>query len=349
MKEVKFTNEKICCIADLHIGVHQGNSIWHNISVDFAKWLKAQLNTNNIKDIIICGDVNNDRNEISVNTLHIINEFFKTLEEFNIVIIVGNHDAFYKNRSDINSLSLLAGWKNITIVDKLQSITQFDKLITLCPWGVELNDIPTSDIVFGHFDINGFYMNPVKLSTDGIKSGDILDKSKNIITGHFHMRDERRYQTGSILYLGSPYELTWGEYNNSKGIYIYDLMSTKYTFIENTVSPKHKKVKLSEIMAIGKISDDIKKEFYGNFVSFIIDKEIQQDKCEELTAKLYTLKPLSLHVEHELNEKATIEEINYEFTGVDIATAISEFVGVLDIKDKENVLKHTLELYKTFA
>ena len=112
-----FENKKICCLSDLHIGVHQGSSTWHNISLDFAKWLVKHLDENGIKDIVICGDINNDRNEISVNSLNVVNNVFKIWKKYNIKVIVGNHDAYYRDISDINSLSLLYGWDNITVID----------------------------------------------------------------------------------------------------------------------------------------------------------------------------------------------------------------------------------------
>ena len=105
-----FKQSKIAVVSDLHFGVHQNNQTWHTIAIDFAKWFKKQLIKNKIQDIVICGDINNDRNEISVNTMHVVNQIFKLWKDFNIKIIIGNHDAYYKDRCDVNSLSMFAEW-----------------------------------------------------------------------------------------------------------------------------------------------------------------------------------------------------------------------------------------------
>ena len=106
MKEVNFIDSEICVISDLHIGVHQSSHIWHKIVVDFAEWLKIQLHQQGIRDIVIAGDCWHDRNEVSVLTMHIATQFFKILGEFNIIILVGNHDAYYKDRADVNSIDI---------------------------------------------------------------------------------------------------------------------------------------------------------------------------------------------------------------------------------------------------
>jgi len=36
-------NSKVCCFSDLHLGVHQNSSQWHDIAIEFGKWLKKKL------------------------------------------------------------------------------------------------------------------------------------------------------------------------------------------------------------------------------------------------------------------------------------------------------------------
>lgn len=343
---MKISRKRVACITDLHIGVHQNSSVWHNITIDFAKWLKNILDKQGIKDIIICGDINNDRNEISVNSLNVVSQVFKIWEDFKIFIVVGNHDAYYRDRSDVNSLSLLSGWENITIIDKVTSIEAFDNKLSFCPWGTQLKDIENSDIIFAHFDISGFKMTKSKISASGLNSKELLNKSNLIVSGHFHLREERKYQNGTILYLGCPYQLDWGDYGDTKGIYILNLETKKYEFIENDMSPKHKRVKLSELVSLGKITEDIKKDFSGNFINFIVDQNVNSDKIDALINKLSSLKPLSIRTDFNLGDKYNIDETNYEFTGVDIPAAIEEFVNLLDVDNKKDILNYTLDLYK---
>ena len=86
---------KVCCISDIHIGVHQNSDIWHGIAIKWARWLADSLHKQGVKDIVISGDFFHYRDEIAVNTLDFVNELLTVWNEFNIIMLVGNHDAYY--------------------------------------------------------------------------------------------------------------------------------------------------------------------------------------------------------------------------------------------------------------
>lgn len=341
-----FKDNEICVISDIHLGVHQSISMWHDIAINFAKWLKDQLNAKGIKDIVIAGDIFHDRNEVSVLTMHIATEFFKILKDFNIVILVGNHDAYYRDRSDVNSIDIFHAWDNISIVNNITTIEAFDKKITFVPWAAKLVDIPQSDLIFGHFEITSFKLNKNKICSHGLNSVDLLNKAPLIITGHFHYRDERNYSNGKILYTGNPFQMDWSDCNTVKGIHLLDLKTMKYDFIVNNVSPKHIKFRLSEVLNIetGMI-ETLKLEAPGNIINFIIDKDISVDKIDALINKLSSLQPLQIKTEFFDSKQFNTEDLNYEFTGINIGEAIEEFVKMLEVKNKEDVLAFTLDLY----
>ena len=43
MKDLYFKQSKICCISDIHIGVHQNNSSWHKVLLDWSDWLYKEF------------------------------------------------------------------------------------------------------------------------------------------------------------------------------------------------------------------------------------------------------------------------------------------------------------------
>ena len=63
------------------------------------------------------------------------------------------------------------------------------------------------------------------------------------------------------MYLGNPYQMDFGDVYSTKGYYILDVPKMKYTFYENSVSPTHQKIKLSELVEIGKINKHVKDIF----------------------------------------------------------------------------------------
>ena len=228
--EIKFRDNPICCISDIHIGVHQNGGIWHRIVLEWARWLDKQLQKKKIQDIVICGDLFHYRDEIAVNTIHIVTEFFNIFKKYNIVIIVGNHDAYYKDRSDVNSLSILSGWENITVVSEIATTPAYGRKLTFCPWGVKTEDIPVSDIIFGHFEIENFKFNFAKVCSKGTRVKDLLAKCPNIITGHFHIKQKRQYDEGQVVYLGNPFEMDFGDVDDQKGYHILDIEKINLLF-----------------------------------------------------------------------------------------------------------------------
>ena len=344
---MKLNKSEIALCADIHLGLHQSSTDWHNISIDFGHWLKQTLLDKNIKDIIILGDTIENRNEVSVPTLHFLYKFFKILEDFNIIIVLGNHDCYYSKRSDVHSLGTLSDWSNIEVIDKPMLLSMFNKNLMFCPWNTGVNDISTSDIIFGHFDINTFKMNGGRICENGLETQTLLNKSPLTVSGHFHCTEERKYKNGKIVYVGSPYEQNWGECGDPKGIYILDIDDSNLTFIPNKVSPRHIKLRFSELLAVGKITDNIKKEITGNIVNFIIDVEAEQKIIDTLLTKFYTLKPFSIKTEHLINaqEVLTIDD-EMKFEGIDIKQDIASFVdGIESVENKTNIVNYLSDVY----
>ena len=342
-----FNQNRICCISDIHIGVHQNSAQWHDILFQWARWLKKELNNKGVTDIMICGDLFHYRDEISVNTLHATSRLLELWEDFNVVMLVGNHDAYYKERADVNSLSIFKNRRNVTIVDKTLSVNQGDKSLCMVPWGVEARDIPKCDIMFGHFEIQSFKLNNFKVCETGIHAKQLLEKSPLIITGHFHLRDEREYDDGKVLYLGNPFQMDFGDREGVKGYYLLDINECEYSFYVNNVSPEHKKINLSDLVSHGDITDEVRSMFKNNIIRLVIDRNISPDEVDILLKVLLSLGSMSLNVEYEntFNNFNNNANDNTDLSNVDMVTAIKEFVGLLDLENRDVILDKTLELY----
>lgn len=349
MNKSPFKNKDICCISDIHIGVHQNGAMWHDIVIEWAKWLHDELINKGIEDIIISGDLFHYRDEIAVNTIQVATEVFKIWKPFNIGILIGNHDSYYKDKVDVHSLSILSGWNNITVYDTVTTIDHYGKKLTFCPWGTETYEIPDdSDIIFGHFEIETFKLNEFKTCTGGIKSKDLLEKCNLIITGHFHLREERQYKNGTILYLGNPFQMDFGDVNGVKGYYILNTKNKTYEFTPNNISPQHVKLKLSELAKIGKLTTHIKNQIKNNILRFIIDRNVSPDEVDVILKKFSSLNPLAMNVDYAINfdRFGLADEMEYDLSGVDVPTAIDEFISILEIPDKKTIIDYTLDLYK---
>ena len=114
----KCLSEEVILFSDLHIGKKSNSASYHDTCLDYAIWLKEKANERNIETLIFLGDFFHDREEINLTSLHVGDQFLRELKEFNIIMIVGNHDCYYKHNAKIHSLSAYSEWENVIVIDE---------------------------------------------------------------------------------------------------------------------------------------------------------------------------------------------------------------------------------------
>jgi DNA repair exonuclease SbcCD nuclease subunit len=344
----KIKSRNIGFFSDIHMGLGRDSVIWQENILKFAEWAKNIYEKRDITEIIIPGDIFHNRSEISVNTLATAAAFFQIFKNFNLYISTGNHDCHFKNSSDINSISILKGWTNITLVDEEPVVfdTPVNKTLSLIPWGIKVEDVPKTDICVGHFEINSFKMNVQKICDHGVNSSDLLDRSPYIISGHFHHKDHRKYERGDVLYLGSPYQQNFADSGSERGIYIFDLKTNEFEFIVNNISPQHWKVSLQKILDKTLTSQHLKNIIPNNMISFVIDTKHASEKISLLASKLQSLKPKFFRIDYQTvdnNLSSTEGELNYN--SIDIPKSLQDFVNTLETSNKEDTISYLSDLY----
>jgi len=265
-------------------------------------------------------------------------------------MIVGNHDCFLKDSSEVSSVSHYHNWENVTVVDKPLLIESFNKKINFIPWGVKSEEIQKADITFGHFEINTFKMNTYAMCDDGFTHQELLDKSKFIISGHFHLMDDRYYSDSRILYVGNPFQMDFNDAGTTKGYYTLNLETLETTFTENVTSPKHHNISLSYLISEKTLTDDVKYKFKDNLIKLKVDKRVSPDDMEFLINLYKSLKPTSFNVEYENDiSEYDLNSENLDLSGIDIQQAIIEFIDTLDANNKKELIQYTIDLYNRFA
>lgn len=344
----KFNNRKVCCVSDIHVGVHQNSPMWHDTTLKWAAWLKRELTNKGVTDIIIPGDLFHYRDEIALTTIHVVTDILMIWKKFNILILVGNHDAYYKDKPDVNSLSIISGWDNITVISEPTQLECFSRKYMICPWGTTVKEMKKSDIIFGHFEIQSFKYNQHKICEEGINSSELLKRAPLVITGHFHLREERKYKNGTVLYVGNPFQMDFGDVYSTKGYYILDLVTSDYKFYENNISPTHQKIKLSELVEKETLNTQVRDMFRNNIVKLIVDLNVASDDMDILLKKFLELEAMSITVDYDVNfDKFGLDEgQETDLSGVDIPVAIEEFVNLLeDVPNKQEIIDYTIEMY----
>lgn len=348
MKKTIMLNNRVAIFSDLHMGVHCNSTMWHKIATDWAKWFAAQLRKHEIKDVIFCGDFFHDRDTVAVNTMQAACDVLTQLLDFNLHIFPGNHDCFYKQHAEINSMSIIEGWKNINVYHTPQQINIGNNCSAMmCPWGTTMDDIIASDVVFGHFEIQTFKMNTFKLCDHGLSIRKLLEKSPLIFSGHFHFRDERLFEIGKITYVGNPFQMDLNDANNTKGFYIFDGDTKTCEFFENNVSPSIHKLKLSYLCNEEVEISQLQNIVANNIIDFIIDENIGDDNIEMLKSKLRSFAPLDIKFTEDITAASGVVEMQSKEI-VNIEQAFIEFIELMNYTNKQELQQYSVMLCRKY-
>jgi hypothetical protein len=269
-------------------------------------------------------------------------------------MLAGNHDTYFKNTNDVNSVDLLLGeYDNINVIDSPQTIhldyanTTSD--VCMMPWICTENyensmqelKNTSATICMGHFEIAGFAMHRGMPSEGGLDRK-IFDKFELTFSGHYHHKSS----SGDIHYLGNPYELTWQDHNDDRGFHLFDLNTKTLEFVKNPNNMFHKIVydDVSE-----SISDIDKKDLaiYNNsYVKVVVVNKTNPYLFDKFMNNLYNVNPIDITIVEDFSELLDDVEDTVD-QAEDTLTILNKYVdGITEQSIDNNELKKLLkELY----
>ena len=279
---------KIFMLGDLHLGVRNNSMEWAKIQTEYLinHFFKQvdEAGFDPETDILMqFGDWNHVRESTNIRIWQASLDIAKRLSDKfkkGIYIILGNHDVYYKDRTDTHSLKGLdLMFPNIKIFETpdVVNINGSTKILML-PWiesesGITqvIKDNSGVDYVFCHADIKGFDLNSFTKLHHGLDPKDLLN-FKKIYSGHIHIRQEKK----NMLYLGTPYEMDRGDRGNLKGFYTLDISTDKHKeeFYPNYFSPNYLKWDITELLS--KNTTELADLFKNNFIDISIDSEFSK-------------------------------------------------------------------------
>jgi len=236
----------IAILGDTHLGARNGSNHFSDYFNRFFKDVLYQYcKKNKIKHILQLGDCFDNRTNLSYKAFHRCKDtWFGSLAKHGIhmTVLLGNHDITYRHTLEINSPELLLGEyaKNITVINKPTKVEIAGASFDMIPWICDENEdqvkafmmrADRAPIALGHFEIAGFPMSRGQPAHGG-SPDKIFDGYSTVFSGHFHTRSEK----GNIIYTGIPYEITWSDYADPKGFYVYDTEKNSYEFVRNELT-----------------------------------------------------------------------------------------------------------------
>ena len=274
---------KIALITDTHWGARNDNvTLNAHMARFYEEIFFPYLDQNEIKHVIHLGDIVDRRKYINYMTArNLRNQFIDPLIDRGIEtdIIIGNHDTFFKNTNEVNSMNELYSHMrhpNIRWHSDPTEISVDGTKIMLMPWicsgnyeeCMESIRGTEAQILMGHLEIAGFEMYRGSVNDHGFE-GKLFDKFDMVMSGHFHHKSTR----GNINYLGAPYEMTWSDYDDARGFHVFDTETRELLFIENHLKLHHKIFYNDS----GKTLKDIKNmnldQYAGSYVKVVIQEK----------------------------------------------------------------------------
>ena len=239
--------KKAACFTDIHFGLKSGSRTHNQDCEDFVSWFCATAKAQGCETAIFLGDWHHNRSTTDVSTMnYTVSNLEKLSQSFEkVYFILGNHDLFYKDKREINSVEFMRLFPNIVPIREL--FTEGD--VTIMPWliGDEWTTVKQlkSRYIFGHLELPHFYMNAmVQMPDHGQLQTGHFQHQELVFTGHFH----KRQQKGNVVYIGNAFPHNYADAgDDDRGMMIMD-WGGKPEYHSWPDQPIYRTYKLSQII-----------------------------------------------------------------------------------------------------
>ena len=329
---------KIAILKGTHWGIRNSSDIFMDYQERFySEVFFPYLLENNIKQILHLGDYYDNRKTINFKALiHNRKIFLEKLREYGITmdIIPGNHDTYFKNTNELNSLKELQGhYMNEVNLIMEPTVMKYDTLsVALIPWINPENENATlkflktckAPVVGAHLELAGFDMQRGMPCMDGM-SPKHFEKFEMVLTGHFHAKSSRE----NIHYLGAQMEFFWNDCNDKKYFHVLDTETRELTEVHNPLTIYEKIYYDHEKIGDFKFKD--MRYLDNKFVKLIVVNKGDSYNFERFVDRIQTCK---------IHELKIVEDFN-EFIGSNVND------DAVSVEDKETLVMDYIDAVST--
>ena len=239
--------KKAAVFTDIHFGLKSNSTLHNEDCLAFVRWATQKARDEGCETCLFLGDWHNNRASLNIVTL---NYSLRALEHLNdnfehVYFIPGNHDLYYRDKRDIQSVEWARHIDNITIVNDF--FKEGD--VSIVPWLVgddhkrvqKLN----AEYMFGHFELPHFYMNAmVQMPEHGEIRREHFGHIGHVFSGHFHKRQSER----NITYIGNCFPHNYADAgDNARGMMVLE-WGQEPEFHSWPRQPLYRVYKLSDVL-----------------------------------------------------------------------------------------------------
>ena len=345
---------KIAILNDTHCGIRNSSEIFLNNAERFYNDVFfPECENHGIKQIVHLGDYYDHRKFVNFKALnHNRRIFLDQIRKrgMSMDIIPGNHDTFYKNTNELNSLKECLGhYMNEVHIIMEPTVMQYDSLkLGLLPWICQDNyDLCMNfirdcraDWIGSHLELNGFEVMRGLTNKHGMDPK-LFSRFEMVLSGHYHCSSKK----DNIWYLGSLMEFFWSDAHDAKYFHILDTETREMTKIRNPHTLFEKILYNDEEIDYNNYNKDLTNKFVKVIVvnktdPFIFDRFIDNIQNQ----KIYELK-----IAENFNEfiGANVEDENMSFE--DTAEIVDTYIDAVDTDLDKNKIKVEMRQLMTEA
>jgi len=341
---------KIALITDTHFGARNDSLPFNEYFYKF--WEEVffpYIDKHNIKTIIHLGDTMDRRKFVSYKIANDFRRRFITPivdRKLDTHILIGNHDTYYKNTNEVNSVQELIGSKydNIKYYSESDTVNFDGTPIHFVPWinaenyGRTIQGIKetSATICMGHLEINGFEMHKGHFSEAGYPK-EMFKPFTTVFSGHFHKKSD----DGQIYYLGSTYQMTWSDDNCPKGFHVFD---TETRELERIINPYTIFEKIYYDDTQTDYSKVETKQYRDKFIKLVVVNKKDLYQFDRFTDRLLQEQTHEVKIVEDFSE-LDAENVSDEIVenAQDTTTLLEKYVDELDVDLNKQRLKNTLK------
>ena len=345
---------KIAILNDTHCGIRNSSEIFLNNAEEFYdNVFFPECEKHGIKQIVHLGDYYDHRKFVNFKALnHNRRVFLDQLRKrgMSMDIILGNHDVYYKNTNELNSLKECLGhYMNEVHIITEPTVMKYDSLkMGLVPWICQdnyelcMNFIRDckADWIGSHLELNGFEVMRGLTNKHGMDPK-LFSRFEMVLSGHYHCSSKK----DNIWYLGSQMEFFWSDAHDPKYFHILDTETREMTKIRNPHTLFEKILYNDEEMDYNNYNKDLTNKFVKVVVvnktdPFIFDRFIDNIQNQ----KIYELK-----IAENFNEfiGANVEDENMSFE--DTAEIVDTYIDAVETDLDKNKIKVEMRQLMTEA
>ena len=281
-------------ITDTHFGIHpMKQDRWLKMQTQwFNEFLVPFLKKHYKPGDVLCilGDIFDNRTSINIKVMNTVIEMFQTLGSILPVhILVGNHDMWAMNNTEICSTASIRHIPGINLYTQPTQVIFGESKVLMCPWISQKNTeneilkSSNADYLFTHSDLKGArtQLYPTRLHNRNILDIDDFKSFKRVFSGHIHINQTIK----NFTFIGSPYHLDRNDIGDTKGIYVFDPDKNEHMFVENTMSPQYQKVIIKEESDLARIDKDSCNYNYTDlyvYTNLVVDNKSFRKKLDML-------------------------------------------------------------------